>query len=60
MCEKFFPSKVALGGHVSKTHPGQSVNYNKKIKVRTKRAVERECLQEAKKKVLAQNFESKS
>ena len=45
---RHFSSKAALGGHVSKAHTGGSEKYNKKLEVRKRREVERECLKEAK------------
>jgi hypothetical protein len=33
-CSKTFSSQQALGGHSSKSHPGSSQKYNKKIVVR--------------------------
>ena len=48
LCSKVFYEKAALGGHVSKGHPGQSVSYNKKIEVRKKREFEWKCYKDAK------------
>lgn len=49
---------MALGGHVSKAHPYGSETYNKKLEIRERREVERECLKEAKTIVQADNFGS--
>ena len=42
MCDKSFLTRSALGGHMSKSHPGTSVAYNHKKAVREKRKLERE------------------
>ena len=47
-CEKRYPKSVSLGGHVSKAHPGTSVNYSKKLAIRKSREVERSFLKKAK------------
>lgn len=41
-CEKKFKICAALGGHISKAHPGQSASYNHKKRVREERQLERE------------------
>ena len=48
ICKAEFSNGVALGGHVSKAHPGQSKKYNRKLLVRSAREEERKFLQEAK------------
>jgi uncharacterized C2H2 Zn-finger protein len=52
-CDKTFSSQQALGGHSSKSHPGSSQKYNKKIVVRQGREYEREMLKQAKKMIEA-------
>lgn len=37
-----------LGGHLSRRHPGKSVDYNKKLEVRKRREPERDALKRAK------------
>jgi hypothetical protein len=46
-CERTFLHCAALGGHVSKAHPGRSVSYLHKKRVRDTRELERELHQEA-------------
>lgn len=41
-CSKKFPVCAALGGHVSKSHPGRSQTYNHKKRVREERFLDRE------------------
>jgi hypothetical protein len=41
MCPKKFKFCAALGGHISKAHPGKSDSYNHKKKVREQRGLER-------------------
>ena len=41
-CDKKFKICAALGGHISKAHPGQSESYNHKKRVRAERQLERE------------------
>ena len=41
-CTKVFPTRSALGGHISKSHPGSSASYNHKKTVRDKRWLLRE------------------
>ena len=48
-CYRIFLLSQALGGHVSKSHPGESKGYANKKKVRDSRDLDRECLAEAKK-----------
>ena len=43
-CDKTFPTFRQLGGHASKSHPGQSTPYNHMIKVRKERERERQAL----------------
>lgn len=33
-CERMFATRSALGGHISKVHPGKSASYNHKKSVR--------------------------
>lgn len=40
-CKKNFKQCAALGGHISKAHPGQSMAYNHKKQVREQRELER-------------------
>ena len=42
ICFKRFKHSSALGGHISKAHPGQSSAYNHKKRVREMRELERE------------------
>ena len=42
ICFKRFLHSSALGGHISKAHPGQSSAYNHKKRVRETRELERE------------------
>ena len=42
ICHKRFKHSSALGGHISKAHPGQSSAYNHKKRVREMRELERE------------------
>ena len=42
ICHKRFLHSSALGGHISKAHPGQSRAYNHKKRVRETRELERE------------------
>ena len=42
ICFKRFEHSSALGGHISKAHPGQSSAYNHKKRVREMRELERE------------------
>ena len=42
LCKKGFKHSSALGGHISKAHPGQSDSYNHKKRVRETRELERE------------------
>ena len=42
ICKKRFQHSSALGGHISKAHPGQSSAYNHKKRVRETRELERE------------------
>ena len=59
MCGKVFETNVQLGGHTSRTHKGQSESYKLKMETRERRAVDREALALAKKKVGDQaNFKS--
>ena len=48
ICKLKFKNGVALGGHASKAHPGSSLKYNYKLKVRAARDGEREFLKKAK------------
>ena len=47
-CGLTFRNGVALGGHVSKAHPGGSPTYNRKIEVREARTRDRLFLEKAK------------
>lgn len=46
-CERIFSHCAALGGHVSKAHPGQSTAYLHKKQVRDTRELQRLLHQEA-------------
>lgn len=46
-CTKLFSSCAALGGHISKAHPGSSKTYNQKKKVRAQRELERRLHKES-------------
>ena len=48
-CKKNFINGCALGGHMSRVHPHQSQNYQKKIKTREEREEFREAIYQAKK-----------
>jgi len=48
-CKNRFKSAQALGGHMSRKHPGKSYDYNRKKEVRKKRELERAKLLLAKK-----------
>ena len=47
LCSRRFKVCSALGGHVSKSHPGQSVAYNHKKSVRDNRHIERDLHKQA-------------
>jgi phage FluMu protein Com len=47
-CNKVFTKAQAMGGHISKKHPGVSKIYKKKMVTRENRAPERALLQESK------------
>ena len=47
-CGKKFKSFRQLGGHTSKSHPGQSSYYNNMLKVRKERELERQAYKMAK------------
>ena len=47
ICNKRFKESSALGGHISKAHPGQSTAYNHKKRVRDARELERTLHREA-------------
>ena len=47
-CKQRFSTRQALGGHVSKAHPGESETYNKKLQTRIMRTGERNALSLAK------------
>lgn len=47
-CGETFPSGWALGGHASRVHPGESLNYKNKLMTREAREVERKLLALAK------------
>ena len=49
-CGEVFSHGQALGGHMSRTHPGMSSAFNKKVERRKERAVDRELLRLAKEK----------
>ena len=46
-CPRIFMTRSALGGHISKAHPGKSASYNHKKIVRENRWLERELHQAA-------------
>ena len=46
-CGKGFDVSSALGGHISKAHPGESESYNHKKKVREDRELSRLLHKEA-------------
>jgi hypothetical protein len=47
-CNEFFESGQALGGHMSRVHPGQSTSYARKLQRRDERCFDRELLRLAK------------
>ena len=47
-CEEFFETGQALGGHMSRCHPGQSDSYARKVQRRKEREPDRELLRLAK------------
>jgi len=47
-CDEHFSTGQALGGHMSRVHPGQSNSYARKIQRREERAFDRELLRLAK------------
>lgn len=47
-CREVFPTGQALGGHMSRVHPGQSTSYAKKLQRRDERSFDRELLRLAK------------
>ena len=47
-CGEEFTHGQALGGHMSRTHPGQSTAFNQKVTRRREREVDRELLRLAK------------
>jgi hypothetical protein len=49
-CKEIFKTGQALGGHMSRVHPGESRAYNSKIQRREEREYERWLLQKAKKR----------
>ena len=48
ICGKRFSTPAAKGGHTSKAHPGQSIKYNQKVKIRDRRTNLRNKLLNAK------------
>jgi hypothetical protein len=46
MCEKMF-TRQGLGGHMSRAHPGESVEYKKKKETRSIRAIDLSLLRKA-------------
>ena len=48
ICQKWFSSLQAKGGHAARVHPGMSTSYNKKCRVRKARAKLREARTKAK------------
>ena len=48
ICGIDFEKSVQLGGHLSKSHPGKSESYNKKMEVRKANEQSREFLKQAK------------
>ena len=48
ICNAKYQNAVSLGGHVSKSHPGSSSNYSRKVSIREKRFEDRNCLKKAK------------
>ena len=55
ICKKTYLNGCALGGHMSRIHPHQSLSYQKKIKTREEREVFREAIYSAK-KVLVKKY----
>ena len=51
-CSRTFASHTAIGGHISKKHPGMSKEYARKIVTRVSRTEERELLELAKLAIL--------
>lgn len=47
-CNEFFETGQALGGHMSRVHPGQSISYARKLQRREERGFDRELLRLAK------------
>jgi hypothetical protein len=48
LCDEMFETGQALGGHMSRAHPGQSTDYNRKKTVRERRTFLREIHKKAK------------
>jgi hypothetical protein len=54
-CDENFETGQALGGHMSRVHPGQSSSYARKVQRRKEREPDRELLRLAK-EMHARNF----
>jgi hypothetical protein len=52
-CECEFSNGQALGGHMSRTHPNQSLKYNKKKMIRQEREIKRDLIYYARKELFA-------
>jgi hypothetical protein len=50
-CTSEFSTGQALGGHMSRTHPNQSLKYNKKKRIRDEREVKRDLIYQARKEL---------
>ena len=50
-CPMKFIGSVALGGHLSRKHPGQSTSYKLKMEKRNSHALTRKCRAEAKERI---------
>ena len=55
-CEKRFKYGQALGGHMSRSHPGVSIKYKMKKDIRERRTLERERLSMCKAKYFKEKF----
>jgi len=58
LCKEDFGTGQALGGHMSRAHPGKSEAYNKKIEKRRERKMPRAILREAKRRYYQDRPES--
>ena len=54
ICSKMFTCRQSLGGHMSRRHPGESIDYQTKLKLRNLRKNERELLYLTKRKYYGQ------